>query len=77
MATCRGTDDPITCMISPDENEDITISAKCASVLVVAGTTLGAGATYVLTPVAICAAGFCPTGVAGGSFAACFSPQCL
>jgi hypothetical protein len=71
MATCRGTDDPITC-ISPDENEDITISAKCASVLVVAGTTLGAGATYVLTPVAICAAGFCPTGVAGGSFAAWF-----
>ena len=54
---------------SPQEDQDITISTKCASVLIVAGTTLGAGLTYALTPVAICAAGFCPAGVAGGSFA--------
>lgn len=52
------------------EEEDIQISAKCAAVLVVAGTGLGAGVAYTLTPAAICAAGFCPAGVAGGSFAA-------
>mmetsp|Transcript_14733 Transcript_14733/g.27988 ORF Transcript_14733/g.27988 Transcript_14733/m.27988 type:complete len:354 (-) Transcript_14733:82-1143(-) len=67
IATCRGSNDSGTC--SPEENGDITISTKCASVLLVTGTTLGSGVAYALTPVAICAAGFCPAGVAGGSFA--------
>lgn len=62
LASCQETDDP-------EEHEDINISTKCAAVLVVAGTTVGAGLTYALTPAAICAAGFCPVGVAGSSFA--------
>jgi hypothetical protein len=52
-----------------NNNNSIQISAKCASVITVAGTALGAGAAFALTPAALCAAGFCSTGVAGGSFA--------
>jgi len=54
----------------PLVDEEVKISAKCAAVLVTAGTALGAGAAYAFTPVAICSVGFCHAGVAGGSFAA-------
>jgi hypothetical protein len=53
-----------------DAEEEVKISAKCAAVLIAAGTTLGAGSAYLLTPAALCSAGFCTTGVASGSFAA-------
>jgi hypothetical protein len=62
-----------------DNNKDasteltVVVSPKCAAVLLVAGTTLGAGVASVavtLTPAALCASGFCSTGVAAGSYAA-------
>jgi len=35
------------------------ISPKCASVLLAAGTGLGATLSYTLTPMALCSVGFC------------------
>ena len=54
----------------PGDDEEMEISSKCAMVLVGASVTVGAGATYALTPAAICTMGFCPIGVTGGSYAA-------
>mmetsp|Transcript_26986 Transcript_26986/g.31883 ORF Transcript_26986/g.31883 Transcript_26986/m.31883 type:complete len:264 (+) Transcript_26986:136-927(+) len=52
------------------ETDDVTVSDKCAAVLLVSGSAIGAGLAYAITPVALCSAGFCPTGVTGSSFAA-------
>lgn len=51
------------------QQQQIEISSKCAAVLVATTTTVGVSAAYLLTPAALCAAGFCPAGIAGGSFA--------
>mmetsp|Transcript_4763 Transcript_4763/g.7245 ORF Transcript_4763/g.7245 Transcript_4763/m.7245 type:complete len:222 (-) Transcript_4763:149-814(-) len=45
------------------------MSPKCAAVLLAASTSLGATLSYTLTPMALCSAGFCSTGVAANSFA--------
>jgi hypothetical protein len=50
--------------------EEVGISPKCAAVLLAAGTSLGAGLDYTLTPVALCSAGFCSTGITSSSFVA-------
>lgn len=51
-----------------NEDEECNISPKCASVILATGV-LGGVSVAALTPTALCAAGFCPVGVAGNSFA--------
>ena len=50
------------------DQTDAKISPKCAAVLLAAAGTAGVTAAA-FTPTALCTAGFCSTGVAGGSFA--------
>ena len=53
----------------PNDEDQVKISPECAAALLATTAALGAGATYALTPAVMCTAGFCPTGVAGSSFA--------
>ncbi len=52
------------------ERTEVEISPKCAAVLITSTTAVGVGVAYALTPAMLCGAGFCPVGVAKGSFAA-------
>lgn len=51
-----------------DKNEYIKISPKCAAVLL-GGTGMFGTAAAFATPTALCGVGFCPVGVARGTFA--------
>ena len=55
---------------STDPDPEVGISAECASVLLAAGGVGGALTAYMFAPAAMCAAGFCGTGVAASSYAA-------
>lgn len=52
-----------------DDFGEFHVSPKCAATLLVSGTAVGVVGATVLTPAAFCTAGFCPTGIAAGSFA--------
>ncbi|KAL7546991.1 hypothetical protein ACHAWF_010312 [Thalassiosira exigua] len=52
-----------------EEAETLTVSPKCAAVLISGGSIGGASIAYLLTPTALCTAGFCPAGVSASSFA--------
>lgn len=58
-----------TATTAPTADDDVKVSRKCAAVLLSAATTLGGATAYYAVPAAMCAAGFCPVGVASSSIA--------
>jgi len=60
----------LSCTAAASDDTVVEVSPKCAAAVLTSSGALGGAVAYMLTPAALCTAGFCSAGVTGGSFAA-------